>query len=156
FRVEQGVVRFSGDDPSDPALDIDAVYEGTDISGIRINVHVGGTAKDVKLELTSSPPKSQNEILAILVFGEVPPGTSMDGPSAQRGQGWGAAAGPAAVAVGGAVLTQGLNQLLSQSIIPIRASVSSTSGAASVQVSERIRVEYIRQLGATQYGRPQD
>ena len=61
--------------------------------------------------------------------------------------------------VGTAVLTSGLNQLLSQSVIPIRTSIStgqSTLASASLQLSEQFRLEYIRQFGATLYGQPQD
>ena len=62
FRVERGMVTFGGADPDDPALDVDAVYEGPDTS-ITIKVHVGGSAKDLKLTLQSTPARSQSEIL---------------------------------------------------------------------------------------------
>jgi hypothetical protein len=61
--------------------------------------------------------------------------------------------------VGSAILTSGINQLLSQSILPIRTSLSTgaaTLASASVELTERVRVEYIRQFGATQYGQPLD
>src|SRR5262249_1177422 len=62
------------------------------------------------------------------------------------------AAGSAAAGVGSAIVTTGLNQVLSQSIIPIRTSVSAgtsstASAAASIDVSERLRFEYIRSFG---------
>jgi phage baseplate assembly protein gpV len=154
FRVERGVVQFGGSDPADPALDVDAVYEGPDTS-ITIKVHVGGTAKDAKITLQSTPAKSQAEILAILTFGEAAPASS--GPSGISGPQQGTntiagAAGSAAAGVGSAIVTTGLNQVLSQSIIPIRTSVSAgtsstASAAASIDVSERLRFEYIRSFG---------
>jgi hypothetical protein len=154
FRVERGVVQFGGSDPADPALDVDAVYEGPDTS-ITIKVHVGGTAKDAKITLQSTPAKSQSEILAILTFGEAAPATT--GPSGISGPQQGTstiagAAGSAAAGVGSAIVTTGLNQVLSQSVIPIRTSVSAgtsstASAAASIDVSERLRFEYIRSFG---------
>jgi autotransporter translocation and assembly factor TamB len=168
FRIERGTVRFGGDDPSNPALDIYAVYDEGGSSVSRIDVHVGGTPKDIKLALTSTPPKPQNELLAILAFGDSEPGGGLGGPGAatsggsatsQSGgsQGGGSNSGATAAAgVGSAVLSQGLNQILSQSIIPVRASISGTSSAsATVDLTERLRVEYIRQFG-TQYGQQQD
>jgi translocation and assembly module TamB len=158
FRVERGTVTFSGDDPANPALDVNAIYEGADASATRINVHVGGTAKDVKLALTSSPPKSQNELLAILAFGEPAPSGGL-APTAPQAAGATAAAGVAAAGVGSAILTTGVNQLLSQSVIPIRTSLStgaSTLASASIELTERVRVQYIRLITTTLYGQPQD
>jgi translocation and assembly module TamB len=163
FRIERGTVRFGGKDVANPSLDISATYEGEETSVSRIDIHVGGTVKDIKLTMTSSPPKPQNELLAILAFGDSSPGGGLGGaggaPTGAAASDSGGESGTtaAAGAVGGAVLTQGLNQMLSQSIIPVRASISGTSGSATVDVTERIRVEYIRQFGqATLNGQPQD
>jgi translocation and assembly module TamB len=158
FRVERGTVRFSGDDPANPALDIDAVYEGADSSATRINVHVGGTAKDVKLALTSSPPKPESELLAILAFGEPAPSGSLGAPGTQT-TGATSPASSAAAGVGSAILTSGVNQLLSQSVLPIRTSLStgaSTLASASVELTERVRVQYIRLFATSVYGVQQD
>jgi hypothetical protein len=159
FRIEHGVVSFSGTDLGDPALDIDAVYEGAEASGTRINVHVGGSAKNIKLALTSSPPKSESELLAILAFGEPTSGSAPATPTPQGGAGTTAGAATAAAGVGSAILTTGINQLLSQSVLPIRTSLAtgaSTTAAASLELTERVRFEYIRLLGTTLYGQPQD
>ena len=103
FRVERGIVTFGGADPDDPALDVDAVYEGPDTS-ITIKVHVGGSAKDLKLTLQSTPAKSQSEILSILTFGEAAPATAGPGGLAGPQQGGpstvAGAAGSAAAGVG--------------------------------------------------------
>ena len=166
FRVERGVVTFGGADPDDPALDVDAVYEGPGTS-ITIKVHVGGSAKDLKLTLQSTPAKSQSEIsVRSSTFGEAAPATTGPGGLAGSQQGGpstvAGAAGSAAAGVGSAIVTTGLNQLLSQSIIPIRTSISSSttstaSASASVDFSERVRLEYIRSFGtATQVGQQVD
>jgi hypothetical protein len=162
FRVERGVVQFGGDDPGNPAVDVDAVYEGPDTS-ITIKVHVGGTAKDLKLTLQSTPAKSQSEILSILTFGEAPATTGIGGLGGPGGTSTvSGAAGSAAAGVGSAILTTGLNQVLSQSVIPIRTSVSTgtsatASASASIDLSERIRIEYIRSFGApSQVGQQRD
>jgi hypothetical protein len=52
-----------------------------------------------------------------------------------------------------------VNQLLSQSVIPIRTSLTTgatTLASASVELTERVRVQYIRVFGATLYGQQQD
>jgi len=158
FNNERGVVRFGGNDSGNPSLDIDADYEGGDASPSRIMVHVGGTAKEMKLSLRSNPPKPESELLATLAFGEPAPGTSSTtGASAPGGGSSGA--GTAAAGVGSAILTTGINQLLSQSIIPIRTSLkagTATLASASVELTERVRVEYLRRFGASQYGQQQD
>jgi autotransporter translocation and assembly factor TamB len=163
FQIERGTVRFGGADIANPSLDIDATYQGEFSTISRLDVHVAGTPKDIKLTLTSQPAKSQNELLAILAFGDSDPGGGLGGAggapsgSASSADGdSGGGGGGAAGAVGGAVLSQGLNQLLSQSIIPVRASVSSSSGSAAVDVTERIRVEYIRNFAQTVNGQPTD
>jgi hypothetical protein len=55
------------------------------------------------------------------------------------------------------VLSQGINQILAQSIIPVRASISGTSSAsATVDLTERLRLEYIHQFGTSStYGQQQ-
>ncbi|HKQ70791.1 MAG TPA: translocation/assembly module TamB domain-containing protein [Polyangiaceae bacterium] len=161
FQVERGIVRFGGDDPADPVLDVDAVYQGGDTSGTRISVHVGGTAKNMKLTLQSSPSKSQSELLGILAFGEAAPAASgVPGTKSGTDVSGGSAVSSAAAGVGSAILTTGINQLLSQSVIPIRTSVSagtSTAASASLDISERLRIEYIRNFVATsQLGRQMD
>jgi len=48
---------------------------------------------------------------------------------------------------------------LSQSIFPIRTRVltgSSTLASASLELTERVRFEYIRQFGTVRYGQPLD
>jgi hypothetical protein len=115
--------------------------------------------------------------LALLAFGQPAPVTSAQGASVGGGPapaggggtgsagagasgstgatGTGGAALGAAAGVGASFLSSGINDLLARSVLPIQASVrsgSSTSAAASLQVSERMRLEYIHQFGAAQYG----
>jgi hypothetical protein len=165
FRVDRGIVRFAGRDPADPSLDVDASYQA---QGAEVTVHLGGTAKQMKLDLKSDPPYSQSEILALIagapVGGQAGATAATGGVVTQPPTEPGGSttttqstAQSAAGAAGGMVLTSGLNQILSGSIIPIQASVgSSTAGttkaSAAVNVTERVRVEYIRQFGTVQYG----
>ncbi|HEY3594735.1 MAG TPA: translocation/assembly module TamB domain-containing protein [Polyangiaceae bacterium] len=157
FQIDKGTVRFGGDDISNPSLDVDATYDG-DLGDItRLSVHVAGTPKDIKLQLSSDPPYPQNILLGKLAFGDAAPGGSVGGAGGTSSSQGGGGSGGAAGAVGSAVLSQGINSLLSQSIIPVRASVSETSGSAAIDVTERLRVEYIRQFGQPAIaGQPQD
>jgi translocation and assembly module TamB len=156
FRVDRGVVRFGGDDPADPALDIDAAYDASD--GTEIFVHVGGRAQSPKLALRSNPPKSESELLAILAFGGSPITTQAAtlGPPPPAGPSAYTAGRTAATGLGAGVLANGINQLLGRSVVPIRATIaagqSTTLASAAVDISDRVRVQYSRQFGGGYYG----
>jgi autotransporter translocation and assembly factor TamB len=66
FRVEQGYIYFTGATPIDPGLDVVARYTLRDY---RIDVVVGGTARQPQLSLRSEPALEQADILSLLVFG---------------------------------------------------------------------------------------
>jgi translocation and assembly module TamB len=65
FTLADGRVRFQGNRPVDPALDVTAERE---ISGILAQVHIGGTARAPSLRLSSEPPMDEGEVLALIVF----------------------------------------------------------------------------------------
>jgi translocation and assembly module TamB len=62
-----GTVRFLGEPQPNPSLDIVAtrVIPNT---GVEVSVGVRGTAKAPQLELTSTPPLEESDILALIVF----------------------------------------------------------------------------------------
>lgn len=66
FQLErEGLIRFVGlEDPS-PVLDIRATRV---IAGVEARVHLGGTARAPELQLSSTPPLDQADILSLIVF----------------------------------------------------------------------------------------
>ncbi|MBN2172380.1 MAG: translocation/assembly module TamB [Candidatus Krumholzibacteriota bacterium] len=66
FRMESGKVHFYGGEELDPTLDLEL---STQLEGATILVAMGGTAHSPKLNLSSTPPMSEGDIMAFLVFG---------------------------------------------------------------------------------------
>jgi translocation and assembly module TamB len=67
FRLEKGVVTFTGATPIDPSLDIDARYT---LPNYVVDALIGGTAQSPTLTFTSDPVLEQADILSLLVFGK--------------------------------------------------------------------------------------
>ncbi|APR81349.1 Hypothetical protein A7982_06696 [Minicystis rosea] len=106
FTIERGVVSFVGDDPSDPLVLATAAWDGPD--GTRVFADYAGRVKSGRMTLRSEPPRTQDEILALILFGS-PDGSF--GAAASPGQQESTGARVATVA--GGVLAQGLNKALS-------------------------------------------
>lgn len=66
FEVQPGFVRFDGP-INNPYLNLSASWDSSD--GARIYAEMLGYLKDMKLRLRSDPPRSENDILALLLFG---------------------------------------------------------------------------------------
>jgi translocation and assembly module TamB len=66
FRLEHGVLRFRGESPPDPLLDIRAEAQ---VQGLDAVVRVGGTGLHPEISFTSSPALPQDELLSRLLFG---------------------------------------------------------------------------------------
>lgn len=66
FRVQRGDVRLVGDEQLDPVLDVVAELPINDITAI---VDVGGRLSSPVVRLRSSPPMSEQDVLAYLIFG---------------------------------------------------------------------------------------
>jgi len=67
FQFERGEVRFTGETPIDPSLDIVARYA---LPEYRVEIVVGGTAQTPTLALRSDPVLEQADILSLLIFGK--------------------------------------------------------------------------------------
>ncbi len=65
--VRGGTVRFVGEAQINPQLDISATRLIPN-TGVEARVHVTGTAKAPELQLTSTPPLDESDILALIVF----------------------------------------------------------------------------------------
>jgi translocation and assembly module TamB len=66
FRLNRGVLRFRGESPPDPLLDISAEAQ---VQGLDASVRVGGTGLKPEISFTSVPQLPQDELLSRLLFG---------------------------------------------------------------------------------------
>jgi translocation and assembly module TamB len=66
FRLDRGVIRFRGESPPDPSLDIHA--EAT-VQGLDATVTVMGTGLKPEITFASNPPMPQDELLSRILFG---------------------------------------------------------------------------------------
>jgi translocation and assembly module TamB len=67
FEIEKGTVSFVGDEPSNPQVMITAGWTAPD--GTRVYADFEGPLKTGKVKLRSEPPRPQNEVLALIMFG---------------------------------------------------------------------------------------
>lgn len=66
FRLDHGIIRFQGESPPNPLLDIHAQAS---VQGLDANVIVGGTGLTPEITFASSPPLPQDELLSRILFG---------------------------------------------------------------------------------------
>ena len=66
FTLERGTIRFTGDAPPDPILDISAK---ADIQGLNATIQIAGTALKPQISFQSIPAMPEDELLARLLFG---------------------------------------------------------------------------------------
>ena len=66
FRLDRGVIRFRGEAPPNPLLDIHA--EAT-VQGLNADVTVRGTGLKPEITFASTPPLPQDELLSRILFG---------------------------------------------------------------------------------------
>jgi len=66
FRLDRGVLRFRGESPPDPLLDIRAE---ANVQGLNANVVVGGTGLHPEITFASVPQLPQDELLSRILFG---------------------------------------------------------------------------------------
>ena len=66
FDLDRGIIRFTGTQPVDPALDIVA---NASIQGVNASIHVSGTGTKPDIAFTSVPALPEDELLSRLLFG---------------------------------------------------------------------------------------
>jgi len=66
FRLDRGIIRFRGENPVDPLLDIHAQAA---VQGLDATVTVVGTGLKPEITFASSPPMPQDELLSRILFG---------------------------------------------------------------------------------------
>ena len=66
FRLDRGIIRFRGESPPDPQLDIHAEAQ---VQGLDASVLVQGTGLKPEITFASTPPLPQDELLSRILFG---------------------------------------------------------------------------------------
>jgi translocation and assembly module TamB len=66
FQLSRGVIRFAGEVPANPALDIEANADSTNLNA---TIRVTGVAQKPEISFTSTPALPQDELLSRLLFG---------------------------------------------------------------------------------------
>lgn len=66
FRLDRGIIRFNGESPPNPQLDIHAEAQ---VQGLDAGVSVKGTGLRPEITFTSNPPLPQDELLSRILFG---------------------------------------------------------------------------------------
>jgi translocation and assembly module TamB len=66
FRLDRGIIRFRGESPPDPLLDIHAQAQ---VQGLDASVLVQGTGLKPEITFASNPPLPQDELLSRILFG---------------------------------------------------------------------------------------
>jgi len=66
FRLERGIIRFQGENPPNPLLDIRARAQ---VQGLDATVFVQGTGLKPEIRFASNPPLPQDELLSRILFG---------------------------------------------------------------------------------------
>ncbi|OYY89627.1 MAG: hypothetical protein B7Y45_11365 [Sphingomonas sp. 28-66-16] len=66
FAIERGIIRFEGELPANPSLDISA---NADTTGLTASIRVTGPANKPEISFASTPALPQDELLSRLLFG---------------------------------------------------------------------------------------
>jgi translocation and assembly module TamB len=121
FDIDSGAVTFQGD-PTDPQMVITASWSASD--GTQVFAELRGTLKNPKVTLRSEPSLSQNEIIALLVYGS----TDATSPNSGAAAGAGVAGGAATQPLNHALESMGLGG------VSTRVDTSTTTPRADVEV----------------------
>ena len=158
FEIEKGIITFVGSDPSNPDVVITAGWTAPD--GTRVYADFNGSLKSGRVTLRSSPPRPNNEILALILFGTVS-GSSAT-PYTQSTTSGGAVAGSAAAGAAGGTVTQGLNRALdSLTGLAISTKIDTSSSTnprpeVEIQIARNISLQVAIVLGTPPPGTNQD
>lgn len=68
FKIEDGELRFHGETPINPTLNIRGMYI-VEMNKMKIYIQVTGTMRHPQIKLTSNPPLDETDIISVLVTG---------------------------------------------------------------------------------------
>ena len=131
FDIQRGgTVRFEGVEPPNPALDITATRL---INGVEARVHVAGSVRRPRLDLSSNPPLDQADVLSLIIFGQ---------PSNQLGEGQQISLAQRAGAIASGFvagkLAQSIGSALNLDTFEIQTGADTGETGATVTVGEQI------------------
>ncbi len=106
FEIERGIVTFAGSDPGNPTVVVTAKWEAAD--GTQVFADFVGPVKTGKVRLRSEPPRPENEILALVLFGSADGANPSPTPSRQGTD----TTTKTALGLGGGYAAQGLTEAL--------------------------------------------
>jgi translocation and assembly module TamB len=144
FDIERdGRVQFTGGTEFDPRLDITATRL---ISGVEVSINIRGTARDPQLNLSSSPPQDEADILSLIIFNQ-PVNALGEGQQVSLAQ----RASALATGFVASTLAQSLGQALELDIFEIE-TTPERGGSPTVtigeQVGERLFFRFRQAFGA--------
>jgi translocation and assembly module TamB len=148
FEIERGTITFAGDDPSNPTIVATAHWTAEDDT--EVFADFVGPVKSGKVTLRSEPPRPENEILALILFGTADGANPTPQPSQQQGPD---ATTKAAVGLGGGIATEGLTEALDDLAgIQAQARIDTTSSnnprpEIEFQVAPRVSIQFSHVLG---------
>jgi translocation and assembly module TamB len=124
FKIQRGTVSFRGQEEINPLLDIQALYE---VSNVKAFINITGTAKKPKINFSSDPPMEESDILSYIVFG-----TSSDKiGSGERHSLQGIAAG-----IAGGVAVSELKGVLGEELSPDILRIGSGEAGTEIEVGK--------------------
>ncbi|MEO7111937.1 MAG: translocation/assembly module TamB domain-containing protein [Polyangiaceae bacterium] len=148
FDIQGGsTVTFNGGDPGNPDIVVSAMWPAPD--GTRVYANFNGPLKTGKVTLRAEPAKTQDEILALILFGS---SDEAGGQNASESSGTQAAGTAGGFATSG--LTKGLNQLTGvDAQVKIDTSeANNPKPEVQVQITRTISLELATIIGAPPFG----
>jgi translocation and assembly module TamB len=140
----EGTVSFRGPDPTNPQLDVTATR---DVSGVEARVRVHGEAQRPELELSSTPPLDEGDILSLIIFNR-PINDLGEGEKTTLAQRAGSLVGGFVAAPVAEALRDALDVDLLE-ITPI-SEEGGTSVSVGNQIGERVFVKVRQQFGSSE------
>jgi autotransporter translocation and assembly factor TamB len=139
-----GTVSFKGPDPTNPQLDVTA---SRDVSGVEARVRVHGEAQRPELELSSTPPLDEGDILSLIIFNR-PINDLGEGEKTTLAQRAGSLVGGFVAAPVAEALRDALDVDLLE-ISPV-SDEGGTSVSVGNQIGERVFVKVRQQFGSSE------
>ena len=136
FTIRRGTVSFRGQDEINPLLDIQALYE---VSNVDAFINITGTAKKPVIKFSSSPPMEESDIISYIVFGT---STNRIGSGERR------SLQSIAAGIAGGVAVNELKGVLGEELSPDVLRISSGEAGTEIEVgkylTDKLYVSYQR------------